>query len=185
MRTMAENSIVRLPLSAAQTSVWYAHQLDRSGHRYTIAECVEIHGPVDPALFEQAWRRLAQEAEACRVRAVHNDDGLSQELHTEVPDTIVQTIDLTKEADPRAAAFAWMQEDLARPVDLTAGDLTATVLFTVAADSAIWYQRGHHVTFDGYSGGVVAKRLAALYEPQQAPIAILERLTGRSLIPAQ
>jgi hypothetical protein len=27
--------------------------------------------------------------------------------------------------------------------------------------------------------------ISALYEPQQAPIAILERLTGRSLIPAQ
>ncbi|WP_185443940.1 non-ribosomal peptide synthetase [Kribbella qitaiheensis] len=161
---MAENSIVRLPLSAAQSSVWYAHQLDRSGHRYTIAECVEIHGSVDPALFEQAWRRLAHEAEACRVRAVHNDDGLSQELHTQVPDSIVATVDVTAEADPRAAAFAWMRADLARPVDLTTGDLTATVLFTVSADSAIWYQRGHHVTFDGYSGGVVAKRLAALYD---------------------
>ena len=164
MRTMAENSIVRLPLSAAQTSVWYAHQLDRSGHRYTIGECVEIHGSVDPALFEQAWRQLALEAEACRVRAVHNDDGLTQELHTEVADAIVATIDVSKEADPREAAFAWMREDLARPVDLTTDDLTATVLFTVSAASAIWYQRGHHVTFDGYSGGVVAKRLAALYD---------------------
>ncbi|WP_198676439.1 non-ribosomal peptide synthetase [Kribbella monticola] len=161
---MAENSIVRLPLSAAQTSVWYAHQLDRSGHRYTIGECVEIHGAVDPALFERAWRQLAHEAEACRVRAVHNEDGLSQELHTEVPADIVRTVDLTQEADPREAAFTWMRHDLAQPVDLTTGELTATVLFTVSADSAIWYQRGHHVTFDGYSGGVVAKRLAALYD---------------------
>ncbi|WBQ08271.1 non-ribosomal peptide synthetase [Kribbella sp. CA-293567] len=162
---MAENSIVRLPLSVAQTSVWYAHQLDQSGHRYTIGECVEIDGPVDPGLFEQAWRRLATEAEAGRIDAVSNDSagGLWQDLRAEPAEPVVRHVDVSTEADPRAAAFAWMRTDLARPVDLTAGGLTGTVLFTVSGELSIWYQRGHHVAFDGYSGGLMAKRLADLY----------------------
>ncbi|WP_020384972.1 non-ribosomal peptide synthetase [Kribbella catacumbae] len=163
---MAENSIVRLPLSVAQTSLWYAHQLDQSGHRYTIGECVEIHGPVDPERFEQAWRRLAAEAEASRIHAVGNDSAgaLWQDLRAEPAEPVVRHVDVRAEADPRATAFAWMRADLARPVDLTAGGLTSTVLFAVAEDLSIWYQRGHHVAFDGYSGGLMAKRLADLYD---------------------
>ena len=39
----------RLPLSAAQLGIWFAHQLDPTGQAFTIAEYLIIHGTIDPA----------------------------------------------------------------------------------------------------------------------------------------
>ena len=58
------------------------------------------------------------------------------------------------------------------------------------APGATWICFSDQVMHAAVSGQYMLEQtihlpVAALYEPQQAPIAILERLTGRSLIPAQ
>ncbi|KOG87358.1 hypothetical protein ADK38_25900, partial [Streptomyces varsoviensis] len=57
-----------LPLTAAQAGMWFAQALDPDSPAQNTAECIEIHGPVDPALFARALRRTADEAEALCVR---------------------------------------------------------------------------------------------------------------------
>jgi hypothetical protein len=71
--------------------------------------------------------------------------------------------DLTGRADPLAAALAWMTDDLARPVDLTAGPVFGHAVFRLAADRVLWYHRAHHIALDGYSFGLFARRVAEVY----------------------
>jgi hypothetical protein len=37
---------MRLPLSAAQLGVWFAHKIDPANPIYNITQSIEIHGPV-------------------------------------------------------------------------------------------------------------------------------------------
>src|SRR5262249_55035507 len=72
-------------------------------------------------------------------------------------------IDISTEADARAAAEAWMKADLARPIDPTRGPLFAFALFKAAPDRFFWYARYHHIVMDGFAMGLVARRVADLY----------------------
>ncbi|MFE4519263.1 amino acid adenylation domain-containing protein, partial [Kitasatospora sp. NPDC056783] len=155
---------LRLPLSAPQTGIWFAHQLDASGCRYNIAEYKEIHGPVDHALLETAWRRLLEEAWTYRVtRVVQEPDGLVQYVAPDARDRSLPLLDLSAEADPAAAARAWMDEDLTRPVDLAEGRIQTFALIRLAEDHHYYYQRAHHVTIDAYGGSLVGTRVAEVY----------------------
>src|SRR4051794_14299619 len=71
----AEN---RLPLTAAQRGIWFAQKLGSPDSIFNLAESIEIHGPIDPALFEAALRQAAGEADTVRVRFVEDVAGPRQ-----------------------------------------------------------------------------------------------------------
>src|SRR4051794_41073602 len=62
------NSSQLLPLTAAQTGMWFAQKFSSPGSIFNLAESIEIHGPIDPVLFEAALRQAGSEAETVRVR---------------------------------------------------------------------------------------------------------------------
>ncbi|NNC25255.1 hypothetical protein HKX41_14045, partial [Salinisphaera sp. USBA-960] len=45
-----------LPLTTAQRGLWVGQKLASAEATLNIAEAVEIHGPVEPALFQRALR---------------------------------------------------------------------------------------------------------------------------------
>jgi enterobactin synthetase component F len=56
-----------------------------------------------------------------------------------------------------------MLAELGSPVDLANDPLWVSALFKAADDRYYWYQRAHHIVYDGYSGSISAQRLAELY----------------------
>ncbi|MBW8727332.1 MAG: non-ribosomal peptide synthetase, partial [Inquilinus limosus] len=172
---MNELSKVSHALSAAQSEVWLAETLTPGTAQYNIAEYLEIHGPVDEALFEAALRQVVLEAESLNVTFVEDVDGPRQILDASV-NWSLSVIDVSAESDPQAAAEGWMQADLARPVVPTCGPLFAYALFRAGSDRFFWYQRNHHIVMDAFGGGLIARRLAEIYtalvegrEPQPNP----------------
>ncbi|MEU7202334.1 amino acid adenylation domain-containing protein [Streptomyces sp. NPDC045470] len=153
-----------LPLTAAQTGLWYAQALDPASPAQNTAEYLEIHGPVDPALFSDALHRVVAEADALRVRIVETAEGPRQLPLSTVPAPLpLHLADLRAEADPDGAARAWMRADLAEPFDLAAGPLFAHALFRVGDTRWLWYQRVHHVVMDGFGYSLLARRTAEVY----------------------
>lgn len=68
-----------LPLTAAQAALWSAGPTDTAGHlAANTAGYLEIHGPLDPALFAWALHHTVSEAEPLRVRVLRTADGLRQ-----------------------------------------------------------------------------------------------------------
>ena len=153
---------VALPLSAGQLGVWFAQQLNPSSAAYNIGEYIEIFGPIEPALFEQALRQVVIETEALCVRVVEQPDGPRQVVDVP-PDWDFPYYDLSDVADPRSKAKAWMMADLARPVDPVDGPLFGFALFKLSADRFAWYARYHHLVMDGMGMALVARRVADLY----------------------
>ncbi|GAB4210738.1 MAG: hypothetical protein OHK0022_44320 [Roseiflexaceae bacterium] len=159
---MSDQQDALWPLSAAQHGIWAGQQLAPGSPLYNTAECVEIAGPLDPALFEAALRRAVGEAEALHARVVVTSDGPRQRIAPQ-DDWPLHTADLSSEPDPWAAAEGWMRRDLATPVDLAQGPLFAQALFRAGPARFFWYQRVHHLALDGYGVALLARRTAELY----------------------
>ncbi|WP_331744332.1 amino acid adenylation domain-containing protein [Kitasatospora sp. NBC_01300] len=151
-----------LPLSSAQSGIWFAHHLRPGSPVYNTGEYVDIPGPIDPELFETAVRRVVDETESLRVRLTDGAEGPRQVV-TPAPDWSMDHVDLTLAPDPLRAAERWMRADLSTPVGLTRDRLFRQALFAVAPDRFLWYQRVHHIVVDGFSMSLIARRVARTY----------------------
>ena len=153
---------MRLPLSAAQLGVWFAHKIDPANPIYNIAQSREIHGPIDPSLFNAAVTQALIDTEAYRVRFIEEIDGPRQVIDPP-SEFSISLLDVSAELDPQAAAEAWMKADLAEPVDLLHGPLFCFALFKTAPDRFFWYQRAPHIVMDGFGGALFDRRVADVY----------------------
>ena len=151
-----------LPLSAAQQGIWFAQKIDPANPIYNIGRLIEIHGPVDPSLFNASVTRTLTENEAIRVRFIDEDDGPRQVIDPPAEPSI-SLLDVSAELDPQAAAEAWRKADLAKPVDLLHGPLFCFVLFKAAPDRFFWYERFHHILMDGFGIALFKRRVAVIY----------------------
>ncbi|SMO88179.1 amino acid adenylation domain-containing protein [Melghirimyces algeriensis] len=152
----------RLPLSVAQSGIWFAQQLDPDNPIYNTGEYIEIDGPIDPALFEKAVRDVLSEAEALHARFEEDGNGPYQIIQPSV-DFTFHVIDVSTEDDPEEAAIHWMKEDLSKPVRLRCGELFTEALFKVSANRFFWYQRIHHIAIDGFGVSLIVQKVAKVY----------------------
>src|SRR3954447_8678499 len=103
-----------LPLSAAQQSVWFAQQLIPQTPIY-IAQYMELEGPFELDLFNQALLLGADESEVLHFRLIERD-GIPYQSIEFAPLAPLELIDFSAEADPAGAARAWIDTDLTTPV---------------------------------------------------------------------
>ncbi|WEV24181.1 amino acid adenylation domain-containing protein [Streptomyces sp. 71268] len=183
---MSQRRATRLPLTAAQLGLWSAQQLDPASPAYLTAEYVEIRGALDERAFLAALERTIAEADGLAVRFVAEPEEVGQARNLTssqlpvgsrgpggavvwqelggVPPAPPLRVDLRGEADPDAAAVAWMDADRAAPVHLEGGDLVRHALLWVGEERWLWYHRCHHILLDGYGFFQLAQRVAAVYE---------------------
>ncbi|MEV0194784.1 amino acid adenylation domain-containing protein, partial [Kitasatospora purpeofusca] len=152
----------RLPLTDAQSGVWYGQRLDPDNTAYNVGQYVEIDGPVDQDLLETALRRAVGETEVLGLR-FGEEDGTPYQEPAAPSDWPLPRTDLSTEPDPLAAAVALMRADLARPVDPAADRLFGFALFTLGPRRVLWYQRAHHIALDAYAVTLLTRRTAEFY----------------------
>jgi enterobactin synthetase component F len=158
---MPECGISAFPLTTAQRGLWFTQKIAPEANM-NIAESVEIHGMIEPELFQQALGQVVVEAEQLRVNIVESD-GAPRQISKAVYDYGFPYIDTSGEPDPKAAAGTWMRHEMARPVDLVRDPLWVSALLKTGDTEYFWYHRAHHLVCDGYGGGLVARRLAEVY----------------------
>ncbi|MFC9679626.1 amino acid adenylation domain-containing protein [Streptomyces sp. NPDC056948] len=154
---------VRHPLLPAQEGIWTGQQLDADSPAYNTAEYAHIHGPVDMSAFDAALHQVVAETEALNVAFVADDQGRPWQIDAPAVDWRPHMADLAAEPAPYAAALAWMDQDMARPVDLTRGPLFGHALLRIAPEEYLWYHRVHHIALDGFGLSLVARRVAQVY----------------------
>ncbi|UQZ59602.1 non-ribosomal peptide synthetase [Bacillus subtilis] len=159
---MPDTKDLQYSLTGAQTGIWFAQQLDPDNPIYNTAEYIEINGPINIALFEEALRHVIKEAESLHVRFGENMDGPWQMINPS-PDVQLHVIDVSSEPDPEKTALNWMKADLAKPVDLGYDPLFNEALFIAGPDRFFWYQRIHHIAIDGFGFSLIAQRVASTY----------------------
>ncbi|MFZ3569667.1 amino acid adenylation domain-containing protein [Streptomyces sp. BH097] len=161
---MTEKNTVGLPLTAAQESLWFAHQLRPLGADFTIAEYVDIEGELDLATLRRSVALATQEIEALRATVVDDPSGTTG-LQRARPDITngVSFVDLSANADGETDAHRAMRENLSIPIDVARGPVTAFTLYRLSASRHLLYMRTHHLVLDGYGAAVALGRIAETY----------------------
>ncbi len=151
-----------LPLSTAQRGMWVGQQIAPPGSISNLAEAIELHGAIDPDLLRQALREVAQEMETIRARIVQTV-GIPFQVVLPSFDDPIALLDMGDRPDPRAAAMRWMTDEFSAPFDFATSPTWVSAVLRLSERHWIWYHRAHHITLDGFSGGMVVQRVAELY----------------------
>ncbi|WP_231893951.1 condensation domain-containing protein, partial [Rhodococcus sp. EPR-279] len=149
------------PLSPAQLGMWFAQHVDPSVPA-NIAQYIELHGDLDVELLRRASSQAALELQSGFVRIVEVDAEPRQIVDPTLDDSL-NYLDLRGEADPRAAALAWMHGDYSAPIDILRDRLIAATVLRLEDDVWFWYERVHHVVLDGFGAVTFMNRAAELY----------------------
>ncbi|MGW7574626.1 amino acid adenylation domain-containing protein [Streptomyces sp. NPDC054765] len=152
----------RWPLTAAQSGIWFGHELDATGQRYNVGQYVHLHGAIDEERFEQALRTVVAGSESLRVRFERTPDGIIQilEPNAELP---LHRRDFSDRDDPAAAAQRFIAEAYGTPYDLTVAPAFDHYLIKTGAADHLWCVKMHHLLVDGVSMAGLIRRVAAAY----------------------
>ncbi|WP_371534916.1 amino acid adenylation domain-containing protein [Streptomyces sp. NBC_00466] len=153
----------RLPLTAAQTGMWFSQELDAENPNYRAAEFVEIRGPLDLELLEESLREAVGETQALRAGFETDGEGRTWQLVGPAPQWSLPLVDLRGADDPWAAAHTWMWDDMRCPLDLGRPPLFTFAVLRTADDCFLLYISVHHIALDGYGFSLFIQRVAELY----------------------
>src|SRR5579872_1603068 len=104
------------PLSMPQLGLWAAEYMHPGSSACVTAQYSEILGAIDVQLFERASRQVITETEALRL-CFGEAAGQPQQQVRPMWHWSLPVIDLSSDPAPYPAAMAWMQNQLAQPID--------------------------------------------------------------------
>ncbi|MET7299083.1 amino acid adenylation domain-containing protein, partial [Embleya sp. NPDC005575] len=155
-----------LPLSFAQQRLWFLDQLEPGRAKYLIPLGLRVCGPLDVTALETALTALVARHESLRTRFVADDDGNPGQLVDEPQPVVITLRDLRDLDDARErseAARRMVDTDAFHPVDLAVGPMLRCILIRLADEEYIVAITVHHIVFDGWSAGILARELPELY----------------------
>jgi amino acid adenylation domain-containing protein len=154
-----------LPLSFSQEALWFLDQLAPGQPTFNVSAALRITGPLDYGALERSLKELVHRHESLRTSFVASGGTPLQVIDPDVSLSLALA-DLTalpieqRENEAKRRAI----DESRRPFDLARGPLARVSLLRLGdADNALLLTM-HHLITDGWSFGVAASELAALYE---------------------
>ncbi len=148
------------PVSFAQERMWFFDQMEPGSAVYNIPQALRLRGALDVAALERALTEIVRRHEILRTTFRSDASGPVQVVHPARP------IALPVEAVQDEAA---LEEEARRPFDLAAGPLFRARLLRLRGDEHVLLVSTHHIVSDGWSHGVFARELSALYSGASLP----------------
>ncbi|MFI5776150.1 amino acid adenylation domain-containing protein [Nocardia sp. NPDC051570] len=171
-----------LPLTGAQTKIWFDEQIASDRLGYNMADYLDISGQLDEQVLGTALRLIFDEAECTRAR-FFEVDGLPRQRIESLSELPLTVLDMSGESDSLAAALAAMHRDLDRPFEVDGGLLFRLVLIRIGEQRSLLYVAMHHLLMDGYSRNAFYHRLSHIYGALAAGAPTAEgALPGLSLL---
>ncbi|WP_420126423.1 amino acid adenylation domain-containing protein [Longimicrobium sp.] len=153
------------PLSFAQERLWFLDRMEPGNAFYNLPNAVRMGGALDHAALERALGEIVRRHEALRT-VFAEADGAPVQVIASFGGFVLPVEDLSGlgEADREAAARQRIQEEAARPFDLSAGPLFRAALLRLGETDHVLLLSMHHIVSDGWSLGVLLREMWALYE---------------------
>ncbi len=153
-----------LPLSFAQEWMWLIDQLDPTRSAFGVALPVRLGGRLDAGALVHALREVVRRHEVLRTTFPVVGGRPVQRIEPE-PELPMPALDLSglSQAVREEEAERLSAAELARPLDLASGPLMRTLLLRFGPEDHTLILTLHHILFDGWSGGVLLREVAALY----------------------
>jgi amino acid adenylation domain-containing protein/non-ribosomal peptide synthase protein (TIGR01720 family) len=153
-----------LPLSFAQQRFWFSHEFAPDAVEYNICHGVRLRGELDVEALTAACRGLVARHEPLRTMFTAVDGRPTAVIMSEV-DLPVAAADLLElEEGERAEGLdRLLRQEANRPFDLRRGPLFRMLLVRQDIHDHVLVLSMHHAVIDGWSMGVLADELGALY----------------------
>jgi hypothetical protein len=154
-----------LPLSFSQQRLWFLDRFAPGSTVYSIPALCRIAGPLDVDTLRRALREVARRHEVLRTTFAEGPSGLPRQVIAPEPDLPLPLVDLgslpiaLRPAEEERLAMA----NARRPFDLETGPLARFLLVRAAQDDHALIFNLHHIAADGWSLGILARELSALY----------------------
>ncbi|SJN59342.1 Linear gramicidin synthase subunit D [Vibrio ruber DSM 16370] len=155
-------------LTGTQQGIWFGQQVMPRPEAFNVAHYTEIDGAIDLECFTQAVNRGVAAADSLHQQYVETDGTVKQGSHGgRLGQDVLEIMDFSQSAFADESALAWMQADLATPIDLQ-GDSPRYrhCLINVGTSGKpawLWYQRYHHIDVDGFSFNAITQYIVSEY----------------------
>ena len=154
-----------VPLSLTQQGLWILDQLMIDSPLYNIHIALRFTGSLNISVLERSLNTIVQRHETLRttfkVIAGRPMPVIASSLS--IPLSIVDLRERSQ-AGQEVDALQLASEEVRRPFTLTQGPLLRATLICMHADTSLLLLTMHHIISDGWSLGVLAQELTALYE---------------------
>jgi amino acid adenylation domain-containing protein len=152
--------------SFSQEALWFLDRLDPGRPTFHVAAGVRVTGPLDTAALGRAFAEIVRRHESLRTTFTLEDGRPVQVVAPADASVSLEKFDLADrppferltEAGRFAAAFG------RRPFDLATGPLARAAVIRLGESEHAVVLAMHHIVTDGWSFGVAARELGALYE---------------------
>ena len=154
------------PLASSQRALWFLDQLDPGRATFHVNAAVRVTGPLDIEALGRSFAALVDRHEALRTNfAVDRGEPIQVVRPVGTDPQLLTLVDLTEwPADDReleARRHALLESR--RPFDLAADPLARCQVVRLGESDHVILLTMHHIITDGWSFGVAARELAALY----------------------
>ncbi|MDR9750405.1 amino acid adenylation domain-containing protein [Pseudomonas sp. SZMC_28357] len=151
-------------LSSAQQRLWFLAQMDGGNAAYHMPMNLRLRGPLQVPALQRSFQQLVARHEALRTTFITVEGEGRQLVSPAGPGFTVALIDLHGHADAEARLAQLIDEEGAKPFDLSHGPLMRVTLVRLAPDDHALLLTQHHIVSDGWSMGVLTREVGQLYE---------------------
>ena len=154
----------RLPLSAAQTRLWFIDRLEETSTEYNMPEALRLRGKLDQHALKRTLQAIVERHESLRTHFVELDGEPAQfivpELQIDVP---LEDLSVLDEAAAQAIIASAVRREWDEPFDLSRGPLLRMKLLRLGEGDHLLLRTCHHIVSDGWSRGLFNREFAELY----------------------
>ena len=145
------------PLTFSQERLWTLERIEQGARGHIMSAALRLDGALDVDALRRAQNEVVNRHAILRARFIEEDGRGRQSIEPTLE--IPLPLEAIDEADLQALAA----ELANRPFDLNRGGLLRSTLFRLGEDRHVWVFAAHHIVFDGWSVGILAREIAAIY----------------------
>ncbi|MER5622347.1 amino acid adenylation domain-containing protein [Streptosporangium sp. NPDC002544] len=152
------------PQSPAQQRLWFRYELDPQSAEYIVPLVLRLTGDLDLDVLRLAVNGLVERHESLRTTfdSVNGRGVQTVQPAAEVPIQVTRAR-VPADGDREAPVRDWLLREAERPFDLRRGPVFRAGLLRLGPDEHVLALSTHHIVTDGWSMGVFAEELNALY----------------------
>jgi hypothetical protein len=152
------------PLSYAQESLWFLHQLNPESASYNSAWVLDVQGPLDSDVMEAVLTEVVRRHEILRTCFPSVGGRPVQRVMPLAPVRLVRE-DLRHLPQPQRSEEARRRarEEIRRSFDLAAGPLLRAAILRTGDEEHVFLLSIHHIACDAWSLIVLQQEVTALY----------------------
>ncbi|WP_437896085.1 amino acid adenylation domain-containing protein [Sorangium sp. So ce124] len=152
------------PISFAQERLWFLGQLAPESVAYNIPMALRFEGRLDVDALAKSVLDVTRRHESLRTTFAQDAEGKAVSVVHAEPLGGLAREDLRGQADGHARVRAEAEREARTPFDLKRGPLLRARLLALSEQEHVLLLTLHHIVSDGWSLGVFAREVMALYD---------------------